>query len=384
VKQAVRGIGKVARVRWIFLLACGIAIAAAVVGLVRRAERGPRTLAERLQLAQAAREHGRFEEALGFLPDVVDSDHAASVIWRTRGVLEFERDRAGPAESALLKALVLDPKLSEARRDLVNLCTIEGRRSELAAQFRALAETTPPNFEDMYLWCLGRRLEVGPAHIAVRLQRMLENDPADRYVRLALAENLRRLGRLDEAEACLRPLPAGDVQALAARALLALDRGDVQAAARSLADGPPDHPELARLRGRIALAKGDPAAVEAYRLALKAEPEDRDLLFGLGQALRLAGQPEAARKHLDAAFQRDRLEWLIQNARSLSKRDDPTVLCGLGDACRSLHRLPEARGWYRLALFHGPGNGEIQKSLSAVDAALAREAPRAEAAAPRK
>jgi tetratricopeptide (TPR) repeat protein len=317
-----------------------------------------------------ARERGRLDRALVALEGVPDTVPGADLIWRTRGMLEFERDRARPAETALLRALALNPRLTEARRDLVSLYTLQARRRELSAQFRALEERGALSFDDLYLWCLGRRLDVGPAELAAKLERMAQADPDDRRTRLALAENLRRLGRLAQAETALAPLPAADPEARAVRARLALDRGAVAAASRLLDNGPPDHPALAQLRGRLALARGDEAAVGHYQAALDADPDDRDTLFGLGQALRLAGKPDAAQPYVQAARDRDRLEWLIENARSLSQRNDPKILRVLGDACRSLRRLPEAHAWYRLALSHDPLDTELQKRLFELDATI--------------
>ena len=100
--------------------------------------------------------------------------------------------------------------------------TIESRRSDLSAQFRRLARKGALSFDDLYLWCMGRRHDVGAAEIAAKLEAMLRNNPEDRTIRLALAENLRRLGRLAEAETALassarrrsrgpcHPRPAGD------------------------------------------------------------------------------------------------------------------------------------------------------------------------------
>jgi tetratricopeptide (TPR) repeat protein len=203
---------------------------------------------------------------------------------------------------------------------------------------------------------------------------MLQNDPGDQSARLALAENLRRLGRLADAGTALAPMSADDPEARAARARLAIDRGAVDLAAHLLAEGPPDHPALARLRGRLALARGDASAIGHYRAAMAAEPDDRDSLFGLGQALRLAGQPEAAQPYLQAARDRDRFEWLIENARSLSRRDDPKVLGAIGDSCRSVRHFPEAHAWYRLALSRNPLDGELQKRLFELDKAILGDA----------
>jgi tetratricopeptide (TPR) repeat protein len=328
------------------------------------ARRRPATLADRLLRAEVARQRGRFDQALAALEGFPDSQPGAALIWRTRGMLELERDHAQPAETALLHALALDPKLAEARLDLVKLYALQSRRRDLSEQFRILAPKSALTFDDLYLWCLGRLLNVGPAEIARKLQRMCENDNLDRPSHLALAENFRLLGRLDEAEKALAALPGLDPDARVARATLALERGDVADAGRLLADAPLEHPASARLRGRLALARGDAAgAASHYRRALAADPDDRDTLFGLAQAVRLAGKSEAAEPYLEAARARARLESLIENTRSLTQREDPKTLRAIGDACRSLGRVAEALAWYRLALARDPLDPELQKRL---------------------
>ncbi len=335
----------------------------------------PKSVPERLLRAQIAKEGGRLEQAFSELEGVRDSDPGAAVIWQARGMLEFERDHAGGAEAALLHALALDPKLVEARRGLVDLYAILARKNNLGAELRALARTSVLTFDDLYLGCLGRRPNVTPAELAAKLKQMLPNEPAgsalERMIRLSLAENERRLGRLAEAESVLAPLSALDPDARAVRARLAIDRGAVDVAERLLSDGPAGHPGLERLRGRLALGRGDARAADHFRAALAVEPDDRDALFGLGQSLRAAGQAAQAAQFLEAAAARDHLEWLIQNARSSFEREDPKVLSALGDASLALGRLPEAQGWYRLALARDPLAAAVQKRLFDLDAKLA-------------
>ncbi len=306
-----------------------------------------------------------------------DSDPDAAVIWQARGMLEFERDHAGAAEAALLQALARDPKLVDARRGLVDLYAILARKNELGAELGALARTSVLTFDDLYLACLGRRQNVTPAELAAKLEQMLPNEPAgsalERTIRLALAENERRLGRLAEAESVLAPLSALDPDARAARARLAIDRGAVDVAERMLSDGPAGHPALERLRGRLALGRGEAAAADHFRAALEVEPDDRDTLFGLGQSLRALGQGPQAAPYLEAAAARDHLEWLIQNARSSFEREDPKVLSALGDACLALGRLTDAQGWYRLALARDPLAATVQKRLFDLDKKLPKD-----------
>ena len=53
-----------------------------------------------------------------------------------------------------------------------------------------------------------------PTLLLDEVDTYLKSDPEDRWSRLALAENLRKLGRLSEAESVLRVLPSTDLEAL--------------------------------------------------------------------------------------------------------------------------------------------------------------------------
>ena len=61
------------------------------------------------------------------------AEPGAALIERSRGMLELERDRARPAEEALLRALSLDPKLAEAAA-IWSTCT---RSSRVGASSRS-------------------------------------------------------------------------------------------------------------------------------------------------------------------------------------------------------------------------------------------------------
>ena len=162
----------------------------------------------------------------------------------------------------------------------------------------------------------------------------------------------------------LSVLPESDPDARAVRARIALDRGDDRAVEAILAGGPADHPELARLRGRFALAHRDgPAAVRHFRAAYAAEPDDRDTVFGLGTALALVGDRAAAAPFLRDSKAYDTLGALMTRAANPANHKDPALLRALGAACEAVHRLPEARAWYDLAVQTNPVDEEAQKAL---------------------
>jgi tetratricopeptide (TPR) repeat protein len=337
--------------------------------LARLARVRPLTVRERLLRARAARDRGRIDEALAALDGPREPQHRpdAALLAARRGSLELDRHRFRAAEAQLNRALTLDPGCAEARRTLIDLYALQGRPAEIAAQAHALAGDGTLDFFYLYVWTLGRREGLDPAERAEWLEGAVAADPDDRESRVALAECLRRLGRLDGADAALDALPRTDPETRAARARIALDRGDTGRAAALLGDGldGDDHPALALLRGRLALIRGDAAAAVAqFRAALRADPDDRETQFGLGQALSLAGDPEAARPHMQAARARDHLEWLVQSARPTTRRNDPATLRDIAAACLVLGRRDQARAWYRLALSRDPQSTDLRRALS--------------------
>src|SRR5262249_13952873 len=150
-------------------------------------------------------------------------------------------------------------------------------RAEYAEQFRALESLGRVGFDDVYHACILLRRGDETQQIVKQLEDFLVADPADRRSRLALAEELRRLERPVEAEEVLSCLPASDSHAQALRARLALDRGEIAATQQILTAAPAGIPDLALLRGRLALAARDrEAAVREYRIAVSAYPDTRD------------------------------------------------------------------------------------------------------------
>jgi tetratricopeptide (TPR) repeat protein len=348
-------------------------LAEAEADFARLARIRPLTVAERLLRSQVASDRGRIDEALTMLADPRDPTQGpeAALIASGRGQLEMDRYHFRAAEAELKRAFTLDPDRVEARRRLIMLYAQQGRSAELAAQAPALLSMRTPDFLDLFFCTLGRHQPIDRAEQAEALERAVQADPGDRASRLALAECLRRLGRLDQAESNLDLLPPTDPEVLAVRALVALDQGDSLRAQALLGAGSSagdDHPALARLRGRLALARDDaPAAVGQFRAALKVASDDRDAHFGLAQALRLTGQPEAARPHAETARAQDRLEWLVKTARRENRRDHPATLQAIAEACLALNRRDQARAWYRLALSYDPNNDDLKNALARLD-----------------
>lgn len=347
--------------------------------LQRRARSAPPRGADWLLRAELAEARARPDEALGALGRIQDGDPLAPRARFLAGALELRRDRARAAESAFRRAADLDPKLFEAHRELASLAAQRLRPRECDAEFAALEGLTALDARFVFLWSQVLCSIWDPEEVRGRMSRFVRADPEDAASRRALAESLRRLKRPVEAEAELRRLPDSDPQARAARGVLALERGDRAAAESLTSGGPADHPVLARLRGRLAQLRGDgPAAVRHFRAAVASDPEDRDALFGLGQALAAAGDREAARPYVLAAHRHDVLRDLIHAGTMRPQQvprdfDDPALFRKLGLACEAIGNRPLARAWFRLAIARDPLDAEAQQALFR----LRQPAPRA-------
>lgn len=337
------------------------AVEAAVARLGR--ERPPTPLDWMLR-AQLALARERPDQALEFLAKIPDDHSIAPQARLMAGQIELRRNRARRAEAFLREAIRLDPKALQPHRELIYLYGLQLRRPELDARFRALAELTTLTFENVFHWSLVRNTVWEPLESAENMKRFLEADPGDRWSRIGLAENLLQLGRKDESESVLAVLPESDPEARALRARIALERGDDRKAEALLADGPSDHPVLARLRGRFALAHGaGAAALRHFRAAQVAEPDNRDTIFGLANALTMLGESKAAAPLLIQARDYDRFGSLMQRAALANAKDDPKLLKQLGAASEAIHRLPEARAWYKLVIASNPLDTEAQHAL---------------------
>ena len=196
------------------------------------------------------------------------------------------------------------------------------------------------------------------------LERYLEVDPDDRWSRLALAENYRRMGRSDDALATLVGLSREEPEVIDLLARIELDRQDVDKAERLVATGPVDDPLLARLRGRLALARGDvKSALRHFRIALADDPLARETLFGLTAALELAGDPKAAEPYCHAAANLDRFISLVQRAVTSGGKKDSSLMRDLGAACAALEVNELSRAWYKLAIGADPLDSQSQQAL---------------------
>ncbi len=298
---------------------------------------------------------------LALIPD----EHPLAPLARLRtGQIEMRQGRPRLAEVAFLASLQLLPRGVQPRKELVYIYNIQHRQIELDAQLACLLDLDALEFQTILHWTKTRHTVWNPAGDLAALEKFVAADPADRWSRIALVEALRRLDRLDPAEAVLAVMPAADPEARAERVHLLMARGDFGSAEALLAEGPLDHAELARLRGQLALRRRDgPAAVRHFRIAYRAEPLDHMTLLSLGTALRMVGQAEEARPYLEAARRHEDVWALVARAATAEGERDPQLPQKLGMACVAIGRAQEARAWLKLAIERDPLDALSQQTL---------------------
>lgn len=322
------------------------------------------TPTERLLLADADDRLGRSERAVERLAAIPDDDPSAAAARLLAGQIERRRNRMRAAEAALLEAARLDPQLAQARRELVFMYGMQGRRIDLSAQFKRLVTLVPLTTRELMIWTVSNEDIWINSSIEGDLERYLDADPEDRLSRVALAEVLLRSGDAGRAESVLAPLPDADVDARALRARIALDRAQLDRASTLLEGGPADHPVIARLRGQLALRRNDlPGAVEALRTAVRLDPNNQEAVQALALALKRSGL-DAEAEPVQAHAERLRaLTRLLEEARSTEGRTEQTLPKRLARACEAIGALDQARAWYGLALQVDVLDPEVQRAV---------------------
>jgi len=320
--------------------------------------------------AQLALVRHQADDAIASLARVPDVHHSAARARLLSGQIQRQEDRLRLAEEAFCAALRLDPSLVQAHRELIYIYGTQLRRPEINREFRALQKLTGLSYDEVYRWTSLLNNSWDPGVVVGDLIRFVEADAEDRWSRLALAENLRRMGQNDPAESILAVLPRQDPEANVIRAQIAFDRQELERANAILDLGKSDDPAVARLRGRQALARRDArSAMRHFRIAFSADPNDHETLFGLQSALELLCYEREAMPIREAARNLDRLNTLLQRARTGEATRNPGLLRQLGTTCAALRRDEEARAWLELAIARDPLDTESQQALFRLRAA---------------
>lgn len=337
---------------------------AARAGLDRLATVRPPQPMDRMARAQVAEAQGRGDDALAEAGAIFDDPRLGPLAHLLAGRVEVARHRLRPAEAHFLKAAEGLPAEPQPHEELAYIHNLQHRWPDFDRDMLALSDRRGLTFERLLHWGKARHATWDPREDSETLAACVAADPDDRASRLVLAEGLYRLNEIEQAEEALAALPADDLEALALRASFAVERGEDEEAEGLIRNAPPDAPALAEVRARLALKRGDAeAAVAAFRQALGAKPDDRALMHGLGTALRVAGDPDAAAQCFREAERYDAISPLIARAATSAGSKDPSLPPRLSAACAAAGRLPEALAWARLALTNDPLDREAQQAV---------------------
>jgi tetratricopeptide (TPR) repeat protein len=329
----------------------------------RLAGQRPLNSDDMLVRAEMELRRGRYDEAVGLLAQIGDSDPHAAQARLAAGQIEKGQNRARRMEALCLAAIRLDPRLIPAHRELIYLYSMQARRGDLNGQYRALSKLQPLDFDDVFYWTV--TLEDIWINDAIRatLERFVAADPDDQPSRLALAAVLLRAGEVDRAEGTIAPIPDSDGEGVVLRARIALRRGEIDRLRQILERGPPDRAELAVLRGQLANRSDSTRAGREFRLALRLDPTNLEALQGLALVLMQEGRGNEAAGYLKAIEHWRSLRALLEKPKDGPDALKEGVIRQLAGTCEALGRNAEARAWYQLALGLDPLDQQVQQAL---------------------
>jgi tetratricopeptide (TPR) repeat protein len=318
----------------------------------------------------------RVDRAAGHLDRVrAPDDEMAAVVALYRGKVAYYRKDMAGAEAEWREALRLDPEVPEAGWSLLDLYYLQGRDEEGRQLALMLHEVEPdPHDRVQLLLELVRQdaMPLAPGAVVERFRSVVERHPDDLHSVLALGLGLVRDSQAREGLDVLRrevERRPEDPDAWDALLTGLDDAGEIALMRRTieqLPSGLAEQPRFARHFGRVAQEEGDwPASVDAYRRAVRSDPEDTRLLYRLSRALRNAGDREEADR-LAARLEQSEaamgaVRALYDEADAVPNLGDPAIVPlyrRIADQRERLGRLREAIAWHRLVLRARPDDPE--------------------------
>lgn len=267
----------------------------------------PQTLYLQAQLAFLQRDYAAAREASQALLKLTpDSPMALELA----AASEYQLKGWAQAEVLAARALQGSPQLKVARRVLVMTLLRSGQADKALAAL-------PPDMatsQDANMLAVAGQVHMvrGDTNQAQQLfTQAAQLDPSDPSKRTSLAVTQLMTGESDMAISSLRDIASTDTGALADMALINahLQKNELDQALAAIADlekKRANDPMPAHLRGRVLLMRQDrPGARGAFERAQSLDPDYFAATVALATLDVAEGQPEAARKRLDALVQRN-------------------------------------------------------------------------------
>ncbi len=291
--------------------------------------------------------------------------------------------RLDEAEAAWLEALKVDATAPECGWHLLNLYYAQGRKEDHRRLALQLHKVEPdPHDRALLLLELVRPDARPPAPESVVniFEPVVRHQPGEFHSALALGLAMTRASRIDAGIDQLRRVVQthpGSVEAWDCL-LTGLDEsGQVDILAEEIERLPSavsDSARLSKHRARVAQGRNkwkEKEAVDLYRRACTAEPDNRVVAYRLSRALRHVGQSDEANRIEQRLRRRD---VAIEELRPLYEQAAATPDLGIRPhaelyqriaAVRERMELPEeARAWHRLVLDNDPKDEVSRAALA--------------------
>jgi len=247
----------------------------------------------------------RLDDAAALYDAYLATNPENAVVWAGLGRIAGRRGDLAAAEKAMIRAAELAPEKARVWAQLGDVRERLGQ-PRAAAEAYDRAATLDPRFQARDRHTLLLALQAEALEVAVRVaQRLAGSESRPLAGALAVTTMLIDRGRLDLARTCLSKVLESHPEQPHARLMLAqlyLRSGEHEAGKLQLEKikpGTATWPEAVRLLGVLALKAGDyETAVDYFRKARTASPNDVDRVVDLAQSLRLARQYGDARSEL--------------------------------------------------------------------------------------
>jgi tetratricopeptide (TPR) repeat protein len=232
--------------------------------------RDPAMVAARQNLGAALRHSGQIEEAIDTLRQAAQQSPDRAELWHELGLAYGENGQTSDAVKALERAISLNPDLPEPHNNLGIVLLSTGDRAKAAAAFRE-AIRIQPDYVDAN-GNLANLLDLPSARYY--FETALRLKPSNAALRYNFAVALGRARQVDEAQRQLE---------------LALQSDPAMADAHELL-------------GNLLMARNQPtAALPHYREWLRLQPNSPQAQLGVGSALAMTGDRNAAVPYLRQA-----------------------------------------------------------------------------------
>ena len=326
------------------------------------------------QLGEKAAGAGRWEAALGCFDQIPAHDpRYGHVTFYEKGQILIQLQRLAEAEANLREFLRLEQRAPQMLREytvvtkqyLSYLLAVELRFEERQQLLTEMIQRGEAQTFEVLAWCFPTLLEWNSPHAAWRVEQAWQSDATNVRLGVALARYRIGQGRLPESREilarCLELSPQ-DRDAQAALLAYQFEQSAWNEMAPIIAALPPiqdsDPWLLLKMRGHFCEHQLQyPAAIDAYRRALKVDPASAESQLGLARALAATGAKDENQQALAVsqglARIQNKLGWSVQNPDSV----EPLV--EIAQICEQI-RLPE-QSWLvtSVALRKAPDHKEL-------------------------